>query len=336
MTRLFEALSPARAAKGMYWDRAWSLVQGCTPVSAACDRCWAASQAHMRASNPNAKVAAANAGLTWLSGERKGAFNGTVRINYDVGELPSRTRKPCVWAIWTDLFHASVPEQEIRYVIEEMHEAAHHTFIVLTKRPERMAQFDMRGPNIIVGVTAEDQATANERIPHLLATEATYRMVSVEPMLGPVDIMNYLEPHGYDCSCGHSVHYEMEENIKTRDVKTGFRTECMPVCEDCNGGATWIGYDPHIHWVVCGGETGPGARPMHPEWARSMRDQCQAAGVPLWFKGWGEWADIGFRRFEDPYSHMQQFPWDPDCTMARVGKARAGALLDGKLWRETP
>ena len=308
MTRLFEALSPERAAKGLYWDRAWSLVQGCTPVSAACDHCWAASQAHMRASNPNAKVAAANAGLTVLSGDRKGAFNGHVRFNADALDIPCRTRKPQVWAVWTDLFHEQVREQDIRYAIEDMHEAAHHTFIVLTKRPERMAQFDMRGPNIIVGVTAENQATANERIPHLLATEATWRMISGEPMLGPVDLA-YAAFNGADS----------------------------------------FGQMEGIHWVVCVGETGPSARPMHPEWARSLRDQCQAAGVPFWLKSHGEWALFRstWRSTQPNTSKGRVFGGQFDgeeltaklehgASFARVGKTRAGALLDGKLWRETP
>jgi protein gp37 len=182
----------------------------------------------------------------------------------------------------SDLFHADLPDGAIDRVFAVMALTPHITYQVLTKRADRLkayfrnpadihqrrtaALMDQRIwgpdgrravlvgdaahsrafvadnspatlPNVWLGVSVEDQATADERIPHLQTTPAAVRFISYEPALDPIDISRYLEPH-------------------------------------------WTA----INWVICGGESGPGARPMHPDWARSVRDQCQAAGVPFFFK----------------------------------------------------
>jgi len=125
-------------------------------------------------------------------------------------------------------------------------------------------------PNVWLGTTVEDQRRADERIPHLLACPAAVRFVSCEPLIGPVDL-----------------------NKSIGGTKwIGGQRGCAGMHQHGNAP------DPHHHhddrcrdgldWVICGGESGPNARPMHPEWARSLRDQCQAAGVPFHFKQWGE------------------------------------------------
>lgn len=196
----------------------------------------------------------------------------------------------------------------------------------------KLRQFKWPLPNVWLGVSTEDQARADERIPHLLATPAAKRFISAEPLLGTIDLKRIqVEGHGW------------------QDVLAGWRD-----CDD------YPGREERLDWVIAGGESGPRARPMHPDWARSLRDQCAAAGVPFFFKQWGEWGPIdrhpmtvahaiaddgtlyrmsdlsypdGPRRGEairanHDHAHLH--------TIYRVGKKAAGAELDGKLHREFP
>jgi protein gp37 len=300
---------PARIAKGMWWDRAWSLVSGCSYVSEGCAHCWAANEAHIRAGQSNEKIRARYGGLT----DEDGRWNGTIRMNRDVLELPLRTRKPTTWAIWNDLFHEDVPFDFIMQAFSIMARCPWHTFVLLTKRPDVMKEFfsqlgspadplsdaiyDLTGsdelscdvfnmvsgqitgkggwplPNVINMVTVENQEEADTRIPLLLQCPSAYRGISVEPMLGWVDIRKWLPekcaitgfPAGHPNACG-----DCDPCIDPRGIRSGWR-HC-------------------INQVICGGESGPGARPMHPIWVRKLRDDCQYAGVQFFFKQWGEWS----------------------------------------------
>lgn len=316
-----------RISQGLWWDKAWSLVSGCTPVSPACANCWAAKQTHMWAKNPNPIISDRNSDLTSAEGQ----FNGQIRLNHEFLDKPLRIRKPTAWAVWNDLFHEDVPEEFFRQAYEVMRRCPQHIFILLTKRPSIMAQAfggykTWPLPNVWLGVTAENQQTADERIPILLQIPAAVRFVSVEPMLGPVNLecvqfdkythMNVLE------GCG-----------------TSLRSPCQAIpnatCEKLN-------------WVICGGESGPGARPMHPEWVRSLRDQCKEARVPFFFKQWGEWfprdqwehnpelvlPDDEFAYHNGPGTHVFEDFGDV-YPVHRVGK-KAGRLLDGVEYLELP
>lgn len=301
-------VSAERIEKGLWWEKPWSLVDGCTPVSEACDHCWSARDA-----------------ARWPRSRRlttDGRFNGQVWVRRDRLEIPLKRRKPTVWAVWCDLFHEKVPTDFIWQALNVMAETPRHTYIVLTKRAERMrdvvremlagSKEDALRGNIWPGVTAENQARAEERIPALLATPAVVRVVSVEPMLGGVSLFD-------------------GASSLAKDIECRARTE-KP-----------YGFKQKIGWVICGGESGGGARPMHPEGPRSLREQCQAAGVPFFFKQWGEWSpeqtkgrpvvsispaglDVTAARATSP----------GDAWMYRVGKKAAGRLLDGRTWDEFP
>jgi len=202
-------------------------------------------------------------------------------------------------------------------------------WLVLTKRPGQAVKFFNSRPelltgNIWLGVSVEDQATADERIPLLLQIPAPVRFVSAEPLLGPVNAERYMYDSGYYCwNCG----YEPSGNIHKYNLFT---------CAQC--GAVWDGTH-YINWVIVGGESGPHARPMRPDWARSLRDQCQNAGVPFFFKQQGEWLPFsewpnGYHGWTKAYSFDPSYNGRPD--MVRVGKKAAGRLLDGREWNEYP
>lgn len=278
-----------RVAEGRWWDLPWSLVDGCTPCSPGCDHCW------LRAM------------------DRRFRRGGSVTFRRDRLALPELTKRLTAWAVWSDLFHPDVPEQQICNALYMADRCTRkHVFMVLTKRPERMAKLASHlggWPRTVwAGVTVCNQAEADEKIPLLLQVPAAVRFLSIEPMLGPVDLSPWMVPH-------------LPVTDDLEDAPDGAIVDGLERI-----GERW-GRVEHLHWVILGGETGPGARPALPDWVRSVRDECQAAGVPFFFKQWGEWA-------ENPgWSGKDE---DPIFQMRRVGRKRAGRVLDGRTWDELP
>lgn len=247
-------------ATGIEWcDETWNPVTGCAPISEGCDHCWAQRMAKR------------------LRGRygyyREIPFAPT--LHADRLEKPTRWRRPRWIFVCSmgDLFHEDVPDEWIDQVFSVMTHpmggANHHVYMLLTKRPARIlkghAERFAEWPHIWLGVSVENQARADERIPILLEIPAAVRFISVEPMLGPVILSQ-----GYV------------------DYLAGWHTEpehapgCNGSCYSCPVPVQV--QDDGLDWVVCGAETGPGARPMELAWARSLRDQCQAEGVPFFFK----------------------------------------------------
>lgn len=282
-------------------DATWNPVTGCTKISEGCTHCYIARTPPFR-----------------MAGRRFEHPEGPDRIGATTGVQlhPERLGVPLSWrkprrifvCSLADLFHAAVPELHVAKVFAAMHLAPQHTFQVLTKRSGRMRSllnsYDFRLaveacvraqaprttpagaplpwplPNVWVGVSAETQQWADIRVPDLLQAPAAVRWVSAEPLLGPLDL----------AAAGH--------------------------------GADPVPFRPGagIDWVVAGGESGPGARPMHPDWARGLRDQCTEASVAFLFKQWGEYGPR---------------PGTPD-DVHRVGKKAAGRVLDGRTHDDYP
>lgn len=339
-------------------DATWNPITGCSVVSAGCKHCYAMKLAGTRMKNEPSR-----AGLT-IDTAAGPVWNGQVRFNAQWLEQPLRWKRPrrifvCAHG---DLFHESVPDAWIDRVFAVMALAPQHTFQVLTKRPERMHSYlhDSRYrtaligidaasisgldrdlpddsprwslplPNVWLGVSVENQDAADARIQLLVATPAAVRWISAEPLLGPVDLSQWLWNFR---SCANCPCPDPEKDLTGLDA----------CCRDPEIA------DASLQWVVVGGESGTNSRPMHPEWARSLRDQCADAGVQFLFKQWGEYGPCELHPPSDPapYScvtfsgtHLQgehavsggNGPGDnPVEIIARFGKKRAGRLLDGVL-----
>ena len=218
-------------------ERTWNPVTGCSHVSPGCLHCYAETLS-LRYGWSKKPWTAQNA-----------AENVVLHPNRLNQPLSWREPAMCFVNSMSDLFHEQVPFEFIDQVFDVMERCSHHTFQVLTKRPERMLEYTLRRwtpgelpAHVWLGVSVEDQRRANERIPILIEVPAIVRFLSCEPLLGPVDL---------------SLHGRLEDG-------------------DFYG--FWIG------WVIAGGESGPGHRPMNLDWARTIRDQCLDAGIPFFFK----------------------------------------------------
>ncbi len=318
----------------------WNPVVGCSHVSPGCDNCYAERMAGRLERMGSLDYA----GLT-----RGGKWTGDVRYRIDRLPAPLYWRKPRTIFVcsMSDLFHPAVPFTFVDQVFSIMRSCPQHTFQVLTKRPERMRRwYELTPlakicrptwplPNVWIGTTCEDQKRADERIPDLVATPAVIRFVSLEPMLGPVDLDRWIDPIGQDLcgECGSGECNGVDKNaIKYDDHGDG-------ICGECGAPREVFSYGvPLIDQVIAGGETGAGARPCHPYWVRLPRDQCQESGVRFFFKQWGEWRATGeIDPIDDRNAVVEQIEsLGISLLVKRIGKRAAGRILDGRTWDEIP
>ncbi|WP_333873103.1 DUF5131 family protein [Methylobacter sp.] len=225
-----------------------------------------------------------------------------VRWHYDRLEIPLRWQKPRLIFVnsMSDLFHESVPFDFIHRVMVSMQQAPRHIYQVLTKRPARVLEFfDYWGDEAKEGFA--------ELMPNV------WLGVSVEDQKTASERIPLL------LSAPAAVHWISAEPLLGKvDIRSGH----IP-----NG----------LDWVVVGGESGPNARPMHPDWVRSLRDQCIAAEVPFLFKQWGEWAPVHELRCNEPGVKGKIWHnFDPDTSVCRVGKKQSGRLIDGVEYNGYP
>lgn len=248
---------------------------------------------------------------------------------------PVRPRVFC--ASLADVFDAAVPTEWRQRLLQLIDDTPHLDWLLLTKRPQNIAPlmdeamhgnfnpvltFAEHMPNVWLGTTVENQAMANERLPFLQSIEAKVRFLSCEPLLSEVDLTEWLAPSLY---AGIAHHH-----------RTGHAGGGFGLNYDCNVcGFERAEDEKVIHWLIAGGESGPGARPMNPDWARSLRKQCKAASVPFFFKQWGEWirdAEIQHKHGTKESKIVDYGDGDPTNfrRMYRVGKLHTGRLLDGE------
>ncbi len=292
---------------------AWT---GCTKIGPGCDHCYAEGWAK-------------RSGIVqWGAGaERRRTSEANwrqpLKWNAEAERLGVRYRVFC--ASLADVFDNAVPVEWRRDLFDLIERTPHLDWLLVTKRignvrqmiPDRWSV--CMPPNLWLGITVVNQAEADRDIPKLLGLKVSVRFLSMEPLLGPVDLRFHIfsEPTG---------------NFRTHAGKRQ-----MELRKPVDGG---------LHWVIVGGESGPGARPMHPQWVRDIRDQCEAAGVPFLFKQHGEWLATDFcddDMASIPSKRTVYVQWDgsfhdgsqgidffgSDQETAWVGKKAAGRLLDG-------
>jgi len=318
----------AQASTIEWTDAVWNPIHGCSRVSEGCRNCYAEEISARFCGSP------AFAGTAEFR-DGKPRWTNAITVNEAAITAPMKWRKPRRIFVnsMSDLFHDGVSDQVIDRIFAVMALCPHHIFQILTKRPQRMREhlyrafarhlisiagyelglaarddIVMKGvgwplPNVWLGVSIEDQTSADARIPHLLSTPAAIRFASYEPALGPVD--------------WHRISYREEGQIFELDALSDEAWASQPLAQCFSAGerfhrAPAIG--AALDLIIMGGESGRNARPMHPDWARQTRDQCAAAGTAFFFKQWGAYTPLRTAT---------------DGSMYRTTKRLAGRLLDG-------
>ncbi len=300
------------AAPG-YIPETWNPVTGCTPVSAGCANCWARAMVH-RFNH-----------IHGFDSDGDALAFSAITEHENVYDDPYYWRKPrmCFICSTGDLFHENVDQGMSNLVLTRVAELFKHRFLILTKRARQMYEFmstvdNKQGvfnttypsrawplSNLWLGVSVEDQATADERIPLLLQTPAAVRFVSVEPMLGPIDMSpqfidgKVFAPLGEErmIDCG---------GCKGTPVHPSNPGGQSPYCPGHDAGG--------IDWLIVGCESGPRRRPCDPAWVKSIIEQCDAAGVPVFVKQFDLYTPSGANRVShDPaewpeWARRQEWP----------------------------
>lgn len=358
----------------------WNPVRGCTRVSPGCGGpgpnggCYAEMMA-ARFSKPGMW----GHGFAEMSGGRP-RWTGKVELIEERLLIPLTWRDParCFPNSTSDFFHEGLSDEDIDKIFAVAALTPHITYQIPTKRADRMRDYcnqdrrrprwlaaqnighaagvvrkiDMHWPlpNVWLGVSVEDQARANERIPALLQTPAAKRFLSCEPLLGPVNLrlLELGDEIYLDAISG--AHHATSSPMHLTDVLANMQSGADPF-------PALPPILPGIDWVIAGGESGPRARPAHPDWFRSLRDQCAASKVPFFFKQWGEYVagyltgsrhtmllqpangpESGIVLGAPPHSPSYVHVWDEATGLvsARVGKGKSGRTLDGREHNEFP
>lgn len=308
-------------------EQTWNPIIGCSKISDGCKNCYAEKMAVRLACIENTQHYKHVVSNKW---------NGTTYFNIPALEKPLKRKKPTTYFVCSmgDIFHETVPFRWVDEVLDIIEKCPQHRFIILTKRAKRMHDYwtwvyefndtvPSKKQNIIWGITAENQEQANKRIPWLLEIPCSCKMVSIEPMLGEVDLTKIIDSDGDTIDCLNGKMYQKSCKVdKTFDI---------------------------ISWVIVGGESGSNARPMHPEWVKSIKDQCEKSNTPFFFKQWGEWKKVGecdnckdSKYYDDRKCQIlnisggQGYHGELAYYMKKVGKKKAGCLIDGEEYKQFP
>lgn len=287
---------------------------GCTKVSQGCVHCYAETMDKR------------TGGDHWGPGKPRKTMSDSYwhqPLKWDAAAKASDRRDRVFCSSMADVFDIEAPAGQRERIWGLIRQTPNLDWLLLTKRPGNIrdmlpADWGNGYPNVWLGATVEDQSAADTRIPILLSIPAVVRFLSCEPLIGPVT----------------------------------FRWAAWaPLSREPGAVNNHLDGLKGIDWVICGGESGHGSRPMHPDWARSLRDQCVEAGVPFLFKQWGDWKHMsnGYDTINCrlvsiagnvgpiPYlgwGHDRDGPqWE---VMKPTGKKAAGRLLDGRTWDEFP
>ncbi len=338
-------------------DHTFNPWEGCQKVGPGCDHCYAEAR--------NARFAG-GATINWGPGAPRrrtseSNWQQPRKWNREAERLGIRYRVFC--ASLADVFDNAIDQMWRNDLFTLISDTPHLDWLLLTKRIGNVRAMlpvwyedpqawefgqGIAHPNVWLGATIVSQEEADRDIPKLLAIPSAKRFLSMEPLLAPVDLTKLHNPGPLHQSGAFINALRGGTWGEVRSTGERLRITHGPI---------WP-----IDWVIVGGESGPNARPMHPDWARSLRDQCQAVGVPFLFKQWGEWlpwahfgdADVDdppeqtrFKTMEfvdstwvyvgypDTWATMDGEIDDMQC-VGRVGKKAAGRLLDGRTWDEVP
>lgn len=298
----------------------WNPFIGCDKVSPGCENCYAIRMAWRLAHIPATKHIYGESVKKTAGGKLN--WTGKIIENTPQGDKPLRNKKPAMYFVnsMSDLFHDDMTFEMIDSVYDVMCAAHWHIFQVLTKRTKRMHdyyQWKAAGnglnfeqwplKNVWIGTSAEDQKRLDERYEWLLRSPASVRFLSCEPLLGSLNLAF--------------------AGTVPKDWGYGYRP---------------IG--SLIHWVIAGGESGAGARPMHPDWIREIRDQCKEDQIPLYFKQHGEFRAATGTDFitldksgkKTLIKSLKYQVMKDNGVMIRAGKHNTGNILDGKQYLEFP
>jgi protein gp37 len=297
-------------------DASWNPVTGCREISPGCANCYAARLAATRLKNTPAYKGLAVLNSKTVVTEQSARWTGKIRLLPDRLDEPAHWRKPrrifvCDMA---DLFHGGVSKDFIARVWGQMASCQRHTFQVLTKRPDRLRQI------LSDAKSWEGWITHNGKPPVGYGGNGVIMGNANRWPLPNVWVGTSVENQ-------HFADLRIPELLRTPAAVRFISAEPLlgPINLLRGGLGTWL------HWVIAGGESGHTARPMSAEWVRSLRDQCQSAHVPFFFKQWGEYLPS-----------LQERTEPADITIMdlgpprKVGKRKAGRLLDGKEWSEFP
>ncbi len=310
-------------SKIQWTERTWNPINGCSKISAGCKNCYAIPMSHRLAHIP--ATAQKYAGITEKT--EKGTINFTGKVSIDDKALldPLKRKKPTTYFVNSmgDLFHENVPFEWIDKVWAVMALCPQHTFQVLTKRPERMERyFEMTAGG--ADIQREMYAMTNYDNELAKGFEMPLKNVWLGTSVENQEQAEKCIPHLLACPA--AVRF----------------LSCEPLLEKIDlypyvSLSDYTEWKSPIDWVIVGGESGRGARPMHPDWVRSLREQCQDSNVPFFFKQWGEWVKPS-QMPDEIYSAIEEVGDGIGISDVerKVGKHASGRLLDGVEYNEIP